>query len=45
VLFASARDRYIAGLTAFRAMEDHWTTAVRIEGQPVDEGRLPDAGS
>jgi predicted permease len=24
--------------------EDRWTTAVRIEGEPVDEGRLPDAG-
>ncbi|HTD61947.1 MAG TPA: ABC transporter permease [Gemmatimonadaceae bacterium] len=46
VLDAVARTPGVVAVGAIQLlpMEDHWTTAVRIEGQPVDEGRLPDAG-
>lgn len=46
VLDAVARTPSVVAVGAIQLLptEDHWTTAVRIEGQPVDEGRLPDAG-
>jgi putative ABC transport system permease protein len=46
VLDAVARTPGVVAVGAIQLlpMEDHWTTAVRVEGQPVDEGRLPDVG-